>query len=240
MDPMNLGLVTVTIDDGADGDAGGDGDGDRAVIHLAGELDLSGAEALRRLIDRSFPSDGAGGVVFDLAALEFMDSSGIALLLSVAQRHGPVQLLHPSPMVRRIIEATGLAEVLEMTGAGATAAFAGEPESVAAARRFVATAVVGIGDDLRDRMVVMVSELATNAILHGATGYTVHVEHSARCVRVTVADGGGGQPSVRRPAAEELHGRGLQIVRDLSDAWGVTSEPGTAGKQVWAEVRLPS
>ena len=51
---------------------------------------------------------------FDLSALEFMDSSGIALLLRVAAKTQTVRLLQPSPLVRRLIEATGLSDVLQI------------------------------------------------------------------------------------------------------------------------------
>lgn len=54
-----------------------------------------------------------------------------------------------------------------------------------------------------------------------------------------MADSGGGQPELRQPSPEELRGRGLQIVRTLSDAWGVAPRPqGAAGKVVWFEFGL--
>jgi anti-anti-sigma factor len=45
-----------------------------------------------------------------------MDSSGIALLLSVARRVPDVQLHSPSPIVRRLIELTGLEQTLRIIG----------------------------------------------------------------------------------------------------------------------------
>ena len=56
----------------------------------------------------------AGTVSFDLSALTFMDSSGIAMLLRVAERADPVVLLRPSDTIKRIIGATGLTEVFEI------------------------------------------------------------------------------------------------------------------------------
>jgi anti-anti-sigma factor len=53
-------------------------------------------------------------VDFDLGALEFMDSSGIALLLRVAAKAQTVRVREPSELIRRLIEATGLSEILPM------------------------------------------------------------------------------------------------------------------------------
>jgi len=51
-------------------------------------------------------------VIFDLASLTFMDSSGIALLLQVSAKTRTVRVREPSALVRRMIDATGLADVL--------------------------------------------------------------------------------------------------------------------------------
>ena len=44
-----------------------------------------------------------------------MDSSGLALLASVARKVPEVELRDPSPIVRRLIELTGLAEILNVS-----------------------------------------------------------------------------------------------------------------------------
>ena len=53
-------------------------------------------------------------LVVDLTQLEFMDSSGIAMLLRAAGRVGTIEVRNPSDVVRRIIECTGLADVLHI------------------------------------------------------------------------------------------------------------------------------
>ena len=53
-------------------------------------------------------------LAFDVAELKFMDSSGIALLVSAARQVRQVELRHPTPIVRRLIELTGLTELLLM------------------------------------------------------------------------------------------------------------------------------
>jgi anti-anti-sigma factor len=81
------------------------------VIKLSGEIDMSNVDSLRGAIDPVVESAPAR-VDFDLSALEFMDSSGIALLLRVAAKTQSVHLLQASPLVRRLVEATGLSDVL--------------------------------------------------------------------------------------------------------------------------------
>jgi anti-anti-sigma factor len=50
--------------------------------------------------------------VFDMTGLRFMDSSGIALILEVSHRATSVSLRNPTPTIRRVVEATGLADIL--------------------------------------------------------------------------------------------------------------------------------
>lgn len=84
-----------------------------AVIELIGEIDLSNADAVRAMIEPTV-SQSPERIVFELGRLEFLDSSGIALLLWAAAQTESVQVRQPSDIVRRIIEVTGLSEVLQM------------------------------------------------------------------------------------------------------------------------------
>jgi anti-sigma B factor antagonist len=83
------------------------------VIKVSGEIDMSNVDSLRGAID-PIVENAHERVDFDLGALEFMDSSGIALLLRVAAKTESVRLLQPSALVRRLIEATGLSDVLQI------------------------------------------------------------------------------------------------------------------------------
>jgi anti-anti-sigma factor len=86
---------------------------DGPVVKLAGELDLSNIGVLRTTVD-SVLSERPAQLAFELSGLDFMDSSGIAFLLRTNSAVGPIKLLRPSPVVRRIIETTGLEGVLAM------------------------------------------------------------------------------------------------------------------------------
>lgn len=81
------------------------------VIDLAGELDTSTAPRVRAQVARLL-STRPGHVVFDLANLAFMDSSGIAVLLYAAGEVERVGVRNPSPTTRRALAATGLTDVL--------------------------------------------------------------------------------------------------------------------------------
>lgn len=99
--------------------------------------------------------------------------------------------------------------------------YAGEPASVARARAFVAGMLDTAPDELRDRAVLITSELATNAVLHARTDFTVTATLADHEVRVAVTDHRGGLPVARQPAPDEPHGRGLLIADRLSDDWGI-------------------
>jgi anti-sigma B factor antagonist len=83
------------------------------VIKLIGEIDISNAATLGSALD-DMVVGVEGGIVVDLSALEFMDSSGIAMLLRAVGASGSVAVRNPSTVVRRIIECTGLAEILRI------------------------------------------------------------------------------------------------------------------------------
>ena len=87
----------------------------RTVV-LAGELDLSNARELQGMIE-ALAGDGAEAIVLDLEALDFIDSTGMALLVSADRRlnNGRAYLrLVPSKAaeVRRVLALTGLDRAL--------------------------------------------------------------------------------------------------------------------------------
>ncbi len=116
--------------------------------------------------------------------------------------------------------------------------FALNRNSVAASRQFVGDAVADLPKDVRDAAILMMSELATNAIVHAATGFEVVVDRSEDSLRVAVTDVGGGVPELQSPLSSEAHGRGLQIVQQLSDEWGMIDNDDHSSKTVWYTVRF--
>lgn len=82
-----------------------------ATIRLAGELDLAGLDEARQGIGAVL-AERTRRVVFDLEDLVFMDSSGIGVMLEVRNQVGAVEVRNASAIVRRVIEVSGLTELL--------------------------------------------------------------------------------------------------------------------------------
>ena len=81
------------------------------VVALAGEIDVETARDLRQVLDEF--AGGPQDVVFDMSAVEFIDSSGLGLLLSV-RRLGALTLRGLSDRAYRLFELTGLHEVFKI------------------------------------------------------------------------------------------------------------------------------
>ncbi len=117
-------------------------------------------------------------------------------------------------------------------------AFGNTPRAVSEARHYVTAELADLPREIVDEVAVMVSELVTNCVLHTDTEFVVRVEHSRQRVRVEVTDYGDGMPTQRVPPVSEPTGRGLRIVRELSDGFGVRPLANPPGKTVWFSVDL--
>ncbi len=110
------------------------------------------------------------------------------------------------------------------------------PRSVGVVRRWVADACLDIGrPELVDCAQLGVSELVTNALLHGAPPISVAVRGTVEHPRIEVTDGSPRPPAVPGNDPERLAttGRGLSIVAKCSTAWGAEVERNR--KIVWFE-----
>jgi anti-sigma regulatory factor (Ser/Thr protein kinase) len=88
-----------------------------------------------------------------------------------------------------------------------------------------------------DEAELLVSELATNAVLHGAPPITVRVEcDGSDGLRVSVTDGNPQPPIAQEAGRDSASGRGIRLVDAISDHWGVHPRPGE-GKEVWFQLR---
>jgi serine phosphatase RsbU (regulator of sigma subunit) len=109
-----------------------------------------------------------------------------------------------------------------------------EPDAVPKARRFTAQWFADEPDHLVDDAEQVVSELVTNAILHGAEPVTLRLSRTGNALRLEVEDAGRTMPIVSRASVDTMTGRGLSLIAALASGWGVTESPG--GKVVWAEI----
>lgn len=79
---------------------------------------------------------------------------------------------------------------------------------------------------------LVVSELATNAVVHAQTAFVLTMAHLGPAVRLAITDHSTVLPEVRHPDMTTPHGRGMQLVAAMTDRWG--TEPNGDGKTVWA------
>ncbi len=85
------------------------------VVVAEGEIDLETSPELGRAIDAALA--GRAHVIIDLHAVTFIDSTGISLLLTAAERarRSGVELrIEPSAIVRRVLQLTGVEDVLPL------------------------------------------------------------------------------------------------------------------------------
>ncbi|MEV0598501.1 ATP-binding protein [Streptomyces sp. NPDC050315] len=123
-------------------------------------------------------------------------------------------------------------------------AFASEPVSVCAARAFASDTLAAWDVAERcDDIQLCVSELVTNALVHGgddARQFVVVLSVTDCVLRVEVRDAGAGVPRVRPTDAGSESGRGLLLVSECAETWGVDRSQSGQSKVVWAEFKVRS
>ena len=113
--------------------------------------------------------------------------------------------------------------------------FPPRPTSVGEARRMIREGLVEAGrEDLLETAELLVSEIVTNALVHAGTYIDVAFTFVGGGLRVEVADGSPHPPTVRGYGPSAGTGRGLMLLEQRVDDWGVL--PGEAGKTVWFQL----
>lgn len=116
--------------------------------------------------------------------------------------------------------------------------FPAHPSSVGQARALTREALSEPGQEpVLDDAQLLVSEVVTNALMHAGTPIDLAISMLGHTVRVEVSDGAAHLPVRREYAAMAGTGRGLQLLEELSDQWGVDTE--ADGKTVWFELTPP-
>jgi anti-sigma B factor antagonist len=90
-------------------------DGHRATVELRGEIDIASAAELRECVANCVEG-GCSHLTLDTSGVSFLDSTGLRILVETARRLGAGNLILTDPprIVRRLIEITGLEEMLPM------------------------------------------------------------------------------------------------------------------------------
>ncbi len=91
--------------------------------------------------------------------------------------------------------------------------------------------------DIIDSVVLLMSELVTNALVHGRSPLSARLRRTGSRVIVEVADGDPRMPRRRHADVEDEGGRGLELVSLIASRWG--TRLAGAGKVVWAEIAAP-
>lgn len=121
-----------------------------------------------------------------------------------------------------------------MTASESTDRRAGDT-ALDAARAAVVRCAEELGrPDLADDAALVVSELVTNAMLHGGGCTGIGTKEVDGGLRIEVRDASPVPPLVGRPSEESLTGRGVRLVASIASRWGADIE--AAGKVVWAEI----
>ncbi|ACQ82275.1 putative anti-sigma regulatory factor, serine/threonine protein kinase [Beutenbergia cavernae DSM 12333] len=116
-----------------------------------------------------------------------------------------------------------------------------EPAAIAPARHWAEDHFAGAGLAERDRdlLVLLVSEVVTNAVLHAQPPVHLTIDITAERTRVEVTDGARVVPILRNPGPDEFNGRGIALVDAIATTWGTIMHPDGA-KTVWFELRQPA
>lgn len=104
LDRSNPAPLDISVEQGSSG----------PTVVVRGELDIGNADELEGVLDDVVGRRPDAALRLELSGLKFMDSSGIALLLRTAGRVRELSLVKPSAAVRRLLEITGLTDVLRV------------------------------------------------------------------------------------------------------------------------------
>lgn len=146
-----------------------------------------------------------------------------------------------SESVRALEHAAALDEVCDLHSSilgerSAQTQLPAERHAPSCARRFVAHALKQWNrpSELADDAILVVSELASNAVVHARSAFKLEVRARDRTIRLVVSDSSQARPVVQTEDGFPISGRGLRLIDALAARWGL--EVTAAGKTVWAEL----
>lgn len=227
------------------------------VVELSGDLDPDAAERVSREL-RAWLLDSAAPVLCDLSGVTAFSRAALGVFPAVLAAVGgwPVvsfAMIGASGPLREALRATGVARRVPIFDEGVLAG--GPPydwrpqvlarsSSLSYGTRAPAEArhevgvfcdVAGCDPDGTDDARLVVSELTSNAVLHGGPPIELRLMATGTMLAIGVSDGSVTPP--RAVAARSDSGRGLALVESIAADWGCASVPGD-GKVVTARLRL--
>ncbi|TAL12401.1 MAG: hypothetical protein EPN99_16920 [Frankiales bacterium] len=212
-----------------------------SVLRVSGEVDASGADALVTAVQRVL-SKASAGMVLDLSAVTDLAEAARDLLTGLAplsQQPRPRVVLYPEGVVAGMAAASGLGAALgQVDRRAAPRTLIDVEHSVngpALARAAVTDFAQRVGiDEVCDDVVLLVSEMVTNAVRHASPPVRLELQSQAGDVVIAVRDGSPEEPEPRDADEDAEGGRGMLLVDLLTSEHGVRSQP--PGKTVWARL----
>jgi anti-sigma regulatory factor (Ser/Thr protein kinase) len=236
-------------------------DADVTTVQAHGVLDLQTATEMRALLLKLI-AECPSAIVVDVSDCSAAHSAALAVFASVTRHHVaqpvvPLSLGGGDPSFHTPSSRAVLGDVPAHASAESAAAAAAEtrtaqrrviyspppdPESPARARAMISEACRSWGlPQLATPAALVVSELVTNAIVHGHGTVLMEGTLRGRFVHIRVHDASTREPVPGPPLREgdllRDHGRGLRLVERHCSAWGFLLRPDRSGKVVWATLR---
>jgi anti-sigma regulatory factor (Ser/Thr protein kinase) len=113
-----------------------------------------------------------------------------------------------------------------------------DPRSIRVARGFFASIArdLDLPNDTVSVAELALSEIVTNAVIHGLPPIVVQVDATPSRLEVSVTDASPAQPRADETRLDATGGRGLAIVAAVAGAWGCEPDPAGPGKRIWFSV----
>jgi anti-anti-sigma regulatory factor/anti-sigma regulatory factor (Ser/Thr protein kinase) len=222
-----------------------------AILTVSGVLDGDTADALRSAIEGCLAAQPEA-LLIDVAELRVDDPRGLTVLTSVLRQNAqwpgvPIVICGAGPETGRSIGQSPAARQVDMADSCAQALAETDstpaprrlrarlrpvPDACRQARQLVTQActawqlsgLIGTG-------ALIVTELVANVVRHARTAMDVTVDLRDGRILLSVRDGSSRLPRPAEAGPTDAGGRGLRLVRELADSWGVL--PVAGGKVVW-------
>jgi anti-anti-sigma factor len=234
--------------------------GDRGpVMAVGGELDSGTCEELATTLRQALEPPGVGEVTLDLSGVSFIDSAGtraVIMLEREARERGiSLVIVAPPNEVTELLRTAGIIDRFQLRPTSASAAVTSSSplervelelprasQSPARARAEVRELLAGHDQTQVADIVLLTSEIVTNAVIHppagaeGDVGLRILTHRDG--VRVEVDDHGGGFDPGAPSRSQPDRGRGLFLVDRFSSRWGTDHVRDDRGPRfrVWFEL----
>jgi len=225
------------------------------TVQLRGRLGRRGLAAVEALLTELLSHD-EGTVVCDLRGLDYLSPRVVALLIETQSARPPtppalalctaasgqvmrtLRALDPQHMLPLFHTVQDAHRELLRQHSRAALMLTADPEAAGTSRAFAAGVCAqwslhAISDDV----VLLVSELVTNAVRHARTETELRLTRDRAVLTIAVADHVSTLPDAGAAEPFASTGRGLLLVTSLADAFGSYRRPG-GGKVVWCALRL--